>query len=161
IGMAEIFTKKDRTRVEPKKQGESDFAFYDSSARPEYNTYRALVNGWLAEMPEAGHADLVARCRTGTDLQDKAALAELTTHGALKRHDCTMELHPTCGHATRKPDFRVKKPNGTSVAIVEVTTFTPATPEIAQSQRDADVYNALDKAKLPGGWRLGLDIVNH
>ena len=52
--MAEIFETKERTRTEPKKQGEGDFAFYDSSARPEYDTYRALLNGWLAEMPEHG-----------------------------------------------------------------------------------------------------------
>lgn len=33
--------------------------------------------------------------------------------------------------------------------------------EVSQSKRDADVYNVLDKAKLPAGWRLGLDIVAH
>jgi hypothetical protein len=47
------------------------------------------------------------------------------------------------------------------IAIVEVTTFNPARDEIAQRQRDAAVYNALDKAKLPAGWRIGLDIVEH
>ncbi len=159
--MAEIFVKKERTRVEPKKQGEGDFEFYNSSARPEYDTYRALVNSWLSEMPEAGHAEMVARCQTGTDLQYKAALAELTAHAALKRQGYSMDLHPTCGHPTRKPDFRVRKSDRTPVAIVEVTTFTPASPEIAQSRRDADVHNALDKARLPESWRLGLDIVEH
>ena len=47
------------------------------------------------------------------------------------------------------------------LAIIEVTTFNPAADEIAQAKRDADVYNALDKAKLPAGWRIGLDIVKH
>lgn len=159
--MAEIFEKKERTRIEPKKQGEGDFAFYDSSARPEFDTYRTLLNGWLAEMPEQGHAEMVARFQTGTDLQYQAALAELTTHAALKRQGYSMELHPICGHTTRKPDFLVKKPDQAPEGVVEVTTFTPATPDVAQSRRDADVYNALDKAKLPAGWRLGLDIVKH
>jgi hypothetical protein len=159
--MAEIFEKKERTRIEPKKLGEGDFAFYNSSARPEYDTYRTLLNGWLAEMPEHGHAEMVARFQTGTDLQYQAALAELTTHAALKRQGYSMELHPTYGHATRKPDFLVKKPDQATEGVVEVTTFTPATPDVGQSRRDADVYNALDKAKLPAGWRLGLDIVKH
>jgi hypothetical protein len=159
--MAEIFEKKVRTRTEPKKQGEGDFQFYDSSARPEYDTYRGLLNGWMNEVPEADRAEIVTRFRTGTDLQYKAVFAELTTHAALKRQDYVMDLHPKCGHATRKPDFLAKKTDQSPVAIVEVTTFTPATPEVSQSKRDADVYNALDKAKLPAGWRLGLDIVNH
>jgi hypothetical protein len=159
--MAEIFENKARTRIEPKKQGEGDFAFYDSSARPEYGTYRALLNGWLNELPEADRAETITRFRTGTDLQYKAALAELTTHAAMKRQGYGMELHPKCGHATRKPDFLAKKPDQSPVAVVEVTTFTPATPEVSQSKRDADVYNALDKAKLPAGWRLDLDIVDH
>jgi hypothetical protein len=94
--MAEIFSAKERTRTEPKKPGEGEFAFYDSAGEAAYDTYRALVNGWLNETPEAERAELVARFQTGTDLQYQAALA---------------------------------------------------------------VYNALDKAKPPAGWRLGLDIV--
>jgi hypothetical protein len=79
----------------------------------------------------------------------------------LKRQGYVLDVHPACGHPTRKPDFLAKKQDQTRAAIVEVTTFTPATPEVSQSKRDADVYNALDKAKLPAGWRLGLDIVKH
>jgi hypothetical protein len=159
--MPEIFEQKVRTRTEPKKQGEGDFAFYDSSARPEYDTYRALLNTWLSEMPEADHAEMVSRFRLGTNLQYQAALAELTTHAALKRQGHNIEIHPTCGHPTRKPDFLAKKADQSPVAVVEVTTFTPAVPDVAQARRDADVYNALDKAKLPAGWRIGLDIVKH
>lgn len=159
--MVEIFANKNRTRTEPKKPGEGEFAFYDSSARSEYDTYRGLVNGWLQQMPEAEHAEMVKRFTTGTDLQYQAALAELTVHAALKRQGYTLDVHPACGHPTRKPDFLANKQDQTRAAIVEVTTFTPATPEVSQSKRDADVYNALDKAKLPAGWRLGLDIVKH
>jgi hypothetical protein len=83
-----------------------------------------LVNGWLAEMPEGDRAEAIKRFQKGTDLQYKAALAELTTHAALKRQGYTMDLHPQCGHPTRKPDFLVKKSDGSRVAIVEVTTFT-------------------------------------
>ena len=59
------------------------------------------------------------------------------------------------------PDFEVRGPDANPIAIVEVTTFNPAADEVAQEQRDAAVYNALDKAKLPAGWRIGLDIVKH
>src|SRR5262245_21347026 len=131
--MAEIFEKKDRTRTAPMKPGEGQFAFYNSSARPEYDTYRALVNGWLSELPEADQGELVARFRTGTDLQYQAALAELTMHAAMKRQGYEMELHPTCGHPTRKPDFLAARDPDKRV-IVEVTTFTPAVPDVSQSK---------------------------
>ena len=42
-----------------------------------------------------------------------------------------------------------------------MTTFNPAAYEVAQDNRDAAVYNALDKANLPAGWRIGLDIIKH
>jgi hypothetical protein len=71
--------------VAPKKQGESEFAFYDSSARPEYNQYRELVNGWIEELPEADRAEIISRMQKGDSLQYQAALAELTTHAALRR----------------------------------------------------------------------------
>jgi hypothetical protein len=158
--MAEIFEKKERSRTAPMKPGEGIFPFYDSSARPEYDTYRDLLNRWLSEMPDGDQAEMVARFRTGTDLQYQAALSELTIHAAMKRQGYAIELHPACGHPTRKPDFRAKR-GDTQDIVVEVTTFTPGVPEVSQSKRDADIYNALDKTKLPAGWRFGFDIVDH
>ena len=156
-----LFEAKQRTRTAPKKPGEGEFAFYDSSARPEYDLYRDLVNGWVAELPEADRAEIIARFQKGDSLQYQAALAELTIHAALKRQGYNVRLHPTCGHPTRKPDFEVQNAETKPVAILEVTTFNPAVDEVAQGKRDAAVYNALDKAKLPAGWRIGLDIVKH
>jgi hypothetical protein len=156
-----LFDVKERTRTTPKKPGESDFAFYDSSARQEYDLYRGLLNGWISELPEADRAEIISRMQKGDSLQYQAALAELTTHAALKRQGYNVRLHPTCGHPSRKPDFELQNAEAKPVAIVEVTTFNPAQDDIAQSQRDAAVYNALDNAKLPAGWRIGLDIVKH
>jgi hypothetical protein len=156
-----LFEAKQRTRTTPKKPGESEFAFYDSRAGPEYDLYRDLVNGWIVELPEADRAEIVARFQKGDSLQYQAALAELTIHAALKRQRYNVQLHPTCSHPTRKPDFEVQNAEAEPVAIVEVTTFNPAADEVAQGKRDAAVYNALDKAKLPAGLRIGLDIVKH
>ena len=48
-----LFEDKQRTRTDPKAPGEDDYTFYDSCARHDYDDYRARLNGWLAEMPEA------------------------------------------------------------------------------------------------------------
>ncbi|MGO8954526.1 MAG: hypothetical protein ACLQF2_14535 [Rhodomicrobium sp.] len=112
-------------------------------------------------MPAADQTEMIARFQKGNSLQYRAALAELVIHAALKRHGYNMRLHPPCGHPTRKPDFEVQNAETKQVAIVEVTTFNPAADEVAQGNRDAAVYNALDKADIPAGWRIGLDIINH
>jgi hypothetical protein len=95
-----IFETKERTRTAPKKPGEGDYAFYDSSARPQFETYRNLLNEWLIELPEVDRPEMIKRFRKGTDLQHQAALAELTLHAALKREGSTIVLHPTCEHPT-------------------------------------------------------------
>jgi hypothetical protein len=156
-----LFEDKERTRMEPKAPGEDDYTFYDSGARPGYDDYRARLNSWLAEMPEAAQKDLVPRFRKNESLEYQRALAELNIHAALKRQGYTVEVHPESENTDRKPDFLVKNAEGQLVAYVEVTTFGPARELIGKQKRAADVYNGIDKARVPAGCRLGLDIVKH
>ena len=156
-----LFVSKERPRPAPKKPGEDDFSFYDSSGRPEFQVYRDLVNGWICELPEADRAEAVARLRKCDSLGYQAALAELTIHAALIRRGFAVEIHPACGHPTRRPDFLARDEDGDPVAYVEVTTFGPALEHVAQSNREAAIYNAVDKVKLPAGFRLSYDVVTH
>lgn len=159
--MAKLFAEKKRTRTEPKRAGENEFAFYDSSARPEFEVYRGLVNSWLAEFPEGDQAEMISRMRKSDNLGYQAALAEVVTHAVLIRQGYQVEIHPKAGHPTRRPDFLVKTQEGEKVAFVEVTTFGPAQEEVAQSNREAHIYRAIDRVKLPPGFRLGYDVVEY
>lgn len=156
-----LFENKERTRTAPKKPGESDFVFYDSTGRPEFQVYRDLVNGWIAELPESERPEMIARFTKNDSLVYQAALAELTIHAALVRQGYTVEVHPSCGHPTRKPDFLAKDKTGNPVAYVEVTTFGPAQEQVTQSNREATIYNAIDKIKLPPGFRLMYDVQDY
>lgn len=153
-----LFENKERTRTAPKKPGESDFAFYDSTGRPEFLVYRDLVNGWIAELPESERHEIIARFKENDSLGYQAALAELAIHAVLVRLGYTVEVHPSCEHPTRKPDFLAKDKNGDPVAYVEVTTFGPTQEQVTQSNREATIYNAIDKTKLPPGFRLTYDV---
>lgn len=148
-----LFDNKQRSRTAPKKPGETDFAFYDSSARPEYQTYRDLINGWIAVLPESEQAEIIARMKDSDSIAYQAALAELMIHAALIKQGYDVEVHPDCPHPTRKPDFLVKTKDGAPVAYVEVTTFGPALENVGLSNREAAIYNAVDKTKLPAGLR--------
>jgi hypothetical protein len=157
----ELFEDKERTRMEPKAPGEDDYSFYDSCALPGYDDYRTRLNGWFAEMPEAAQKDLLPRFRKNENLEYQRALAELTVHAALKRQGYAVEVHPESRNTDNKPDFLVKDAEGRKVAYVEVTTFGPARELIGKQKRAADVYNGIDKAKVPAGCRFGLDILKH
>jgi hypothetical protein len=150
-----IFEDKVRTRTEPKRPGEDDYSFYDSTARPEYDVYRGLVNGWMEQMSEEGQRELLPRFRRNESLEYQSALAELTTHAALKDEGYAVEVHPEDDQTEKKPDFLARDANGGAVAYVEVTTFGPSKDFVGKHKRSADIYNGIDQAKLPAGCRLG------
>jgi hypothetical protein len=100
-----IFEEKQRTRTDPKMPGEDEFAFYDSIAGAAYDIYRAKLNGWIAEYPDGERAEAIARFRKRGTLGYQAALAELLIHATLKRQGYPVEVHPACGHPSRRPDF--------------------------------------------------------
>jgi hypothetical protein len=156
-----IFEEKERTRTDAKKPGEDEFAFYDSIAGAAYDTYRARLNEWIAEYPNDERAEAVARFRKTGTLGYQAALVELLVHATLKRQGYTVEVHPACGHPSRRPDFLARDAAGNPVAFVEVTSFGPPLELVSRSKRDAAVYNGIDQAKLPAGCRLGIDIIKH
>ena len=157
-----LFEDRERTRMEPKVPGEDDYTFYDSCGRPGYEDYRARLNGWFAEMAETAQKALLPRFRKNESLEYQRALAELTIHAALKRQGYTIEVHPETKDSDRKPDFLVKDAEGQKVAYVEVTTFGPAREVIGKQKRAVDVYKGIDnRAKVPAGCRVGLDILKH
>jgi hypothetical protein len=63
-----IFEQKERSRTDPKKPGEDEFAFYDSIAGAAYDAYRAKLNEWVAEYPDDVRAEAVARFRKAGSL---------------------------------------------------------------------------------------------
>jgi hypothetical protein len=74
------------------RPGEDDYSFYDSAARPEHDVYRGLLNGWMEGMSEEGQRELLPRLRRNESLEYQTALAELTTHAALKNGGYAVEV---------------------------------------------------------------------
>jgi hypothetical protein len=157
-----VFEERARTRTAPKQPGEDEFAFYDAAAGAPYGAYRALLNGWMEDYPEAERKEAIARFRKGGTLVYQAALAELLVHATLRTQGYIVEIHPPCGHKSRRPDFLTRDAGGgAAVAFVEVTTFGPAINLVGRSKRGAAVYNGIDSARLPAGCRLGIEILKH
>jgi hypothetical protein len=115
----------------------------------------------MGGMSEEGQKELLPRFRRNESLEYQTALAELTTHASLKNEGYAIEVHPEGDQTEKKPDFLARDAKGGTVSYVEVTTFGPSKDFVGKHKRSADIYNGIDKAKLPPGCRLGLDIVKH
>lgn len=153
-----LFDDKDRTREGPIRPGESEFAYYDTSARPPYVFYRALLNGWINRLPAAERANMVTRFRNESYA---ATLAELVVHEALRQQGHTPEVHPVGAHPTRRLDYVIKNAAQNAIAYIEVTSINPTREWAARNNREAAIYNAIDEVNLPAGWRLGYAVERH
>ena len=90
--------------MEPKQNGENDFAFYDSSAWPAIDQYRKIINSWISEYPPTGREEMIARFKDTRLDGYRATMAELVVHVLFLKCGYLLEVHPTCSHPTRKPD---------------------------------------------------------
>jgi hypothetical protein len=158
-GRLVLFEDRERTRTAPLRRGEQLFDFYDSSASPGYNELRAILSGWLAQMPVDDRAELFTRMRYGGDREFGASLSELSIHAFVVGSRCRVKLHPEVPGSTKRPDFAAIDQTDTTVAYVEVTTVNPPATEEAEKNRENPIYNAINDAKVPAGSILGYRLV--
>jgi GatB domain/GatB/GatE catalytic domain len=154
-----IFEERPRTREEPLQRGEHLFDFYDQSNRDGYEEFRALLNLWLSEVEEAHQAEIISRMRYGGNSAFRATLCELLVHALLKRLGYEVAVHPKVPGSSARPDFVAKDKDGHIICYVEVTTTNRADEDDAHSNREAVIYNAINKANLPAGCVLGYNLV--
>jgi hypothetical protein len=154
-----LFERRERTRTEPLQRGEGLFEFYNPSASPGYDEFRAVVNAWLAQMPADAANDLISRMRYGGDREFGASLAELSLHAFILGSGCKAIPHPEVPGTTNRPDYLVTDQAGTPLAYVEVTTVNPSHKQAAEKNRENPIYSAIDAAKIPAGTMLGYRLV--
>jgi hypothetical protein len=157
--MATLFPDVARSRNEPKRQGEKLFDFYNQCIRPGYDEFRSFVNGWIAQLPAPDQAEILSSMSRGGDQQFQAGLIELLVHAFLHGSNQKVLVHPTIEGSTKHPDFAVIDCDDRVLAYVEVTTINPADVVDAEANREAPIYNAIDRLKLPLGCVFGYDVI--
>ncbi len=150
-----LFEDRERTRTEPLRRGETLFDFYDSSASPGYNEFRAVVNSWLAQTPAGDRAELISRMRYGGDREFGASLSELSLHAFIVGSKHRARPHPKVPGSMKRPDYAAIDQADATVAYIEVTTVNPPAAQEAEKNRENPVYNAINAAKIPAGSILG------
>src|ERR1700757_335388 len=121
-----LFEKRERTQTESLQRGEGLFNFYDRCAASGYDEFRAVVNGWLAQMPAGARSELISRMKYGGDREFGASLTELSMHALIRGSGCRATSHPEISGTAKRPDFLATDQGDAPVAYVEVTTVNPS-----------------------------------
>lgn len=147
--MGVIFDDVERNDLAPKRHGETEFAFSNRSARPEFGLVRNLVEELLAEYPEGERAELIARIRSGVDDAFRSATFELILHGEMVRLGATLECHPEVPGSSGRPDFKVTLPNGSFFYLEASAITTRDGTDRKADARKGVVYDAVNRIKNP------------
>jgi hypothetical protein len=67
-------------------------------------------------------------------------------------------VHPDLGDVRSTPDFLVRDSTGKPLAYVEVTSINPPADEVARNNREAPIFEALNRVDIPGDMGLMYDV---
>lgn len=108
-----VFDNLKRTDDTPKRNIESDFVFYNRSARAEIKQVREVIEECAKNYPREELEELISRLRSGDDVHFRSASFELFLHEALIKQGFTLTPHPELPNGSPyKPDFLVADTNG-------------------------------------------------
>lgn len=137
-----LFDEFVRNDDKPKSSRESDFEFLNRSVRPEIERVRQFLEELVASYPGSESKELLARLRSGNNVEFKSATFELCLYSFLLRLGHTLEPHPqlTNGSLSR-PDFLVTCPDGAEFYLEAVLA---APNDGANPSADARIGTTLD-----------------
>ncbi|MFA0896997.1 hypothetical protein [Vibrio cholerae] len=113
IPTPKVFDNVERTDDSPKRNTESDFIFYNRSARLEIAKIRDVIEDYVNNYPYEEINELISRFRSGNDVHFRSASFELFLHESLIRQGFTLTPHPVLSNGSPyKPDFLVSDSDG-------------------------------------------------
>lgn len=142
-----IFDDIDRNHTEPKQRSERLFDYYNKSNRPKVDVARQLLEGWFANYPESGQAELRKRLRAD-DADFHGAFWELYNHELLTKMGYSLELHPSLEGSPYNPDFLARR-DGEEAFFLEATVAMPSDKERARQARMDRLYDTVDAIDSP------------
>ena len=143
--IGKVFDPVQRTDDAPKRNTESDFGFYNRSARPEFARVRTLLEECIQHYPNNEVNELIARIRSGDNTHFQSATFELVLHELLRRRGFQLSPHPTLPNGnSSKPDFLVKDEDGEEFYLEAVLASEKNETDPAAEARKGLVYDHLN-----------------
>ncbi|MDQ1438293.1 MAG: hypothetical protein QOK43_1922 [Acidimicrobiaceae bacterium] len=150
-----VFSEWLRTDGRPAHHGEPLSGFLDRVDQMLFARVRALINEWVARLPDEAAADIAARLRSPLDDVFRSAFWELYVHELLVRCGFSIEIHPSVHATTKVPDFKAVR-QGLEL-FVEATVASTAAETRASDARTGVAYDELNKIDSPN-YFLWVDI---
>jgi hypothetical protein len=140
------------------QEAESNFNYYNQSARPSMGHLRDLIEKWVAEYPECERKELRARLRCPDNQIFEAAFVEIQIHAYLTRLGYSVTSHPDLNKNKNHPDFLVRNQDGNDLFFLEVTTINDSTEAVAHDRREAGAINQLNQVNIAPDLRIGYSL---
>lgn len=146
--VAELFDEDVERTSAPAGETESHFGFLNRSSWVASDAARALMESWLADYPEEHRAELRRRLGDTNDTQHTAAWWELYLYRLFTRLGCTLEPHPTLSGTSRRPEFRLTTPGGSTFILEAITKRAGIVREDDRHEgREAALLGAINSVK--------------
>ncbi|MFL1484886.1 hypothetical protein [Marinobacter sp. LN3S78] len=142
-----LFENIERTDSSPKKMEESQFNFYNRSARSVIGNVRAFIENCYRNFPEEERHAIRSRIRSPNDIDFESSIFELILHEALVREGCILTPHPELPNGSdKRPDFSVITSTGDRFYLEATVVSVTSSEENGANGRRARVLDALNSA---------------
>lgn len=140
-----LFDQIERTDDSPKRNSESDFAFYNRSSIVAVAQVRALMEDCVSRYPEKEVYELTKRLRSDNDQSFQSAIFELILHDMLFRQGFTLIPHPKLPNgSSKRPDFLVTDSDGNTFYLEAVLATESNEQDAGGEARKGVVFDALN-----------------
>lgn len=144
--VSKVFDRVERKDDSPKQSTESFFAFYNRSARVEFENIRSFIQICINNYPSNEKKELICRLRSGNDVHFRSACFELFLHEILLRQGFTLLPHPQLPNgSSKKPDFLVTDPTGERFYLEAVLASEKSDDDKGAAARKSVVLDILAK----------------
>lgn len=140
----DLFDPIKRTRMGHARRTESLFEFWNTSARPDIEALRSILEEWFSRYPEAHAAELRHRFRSTDDLVHRSALFELYVHEQLHAGGLGVTCHPPISGTDKTPDFLASQADSPRL-YVECVLAAQDKKKTARERLQDEVLDAIDE----------------
>jgi hypothetical protein len=144
----QLFDPIPRTDLRSMRYNESQFQYYNISARPSVAAIRDLLENWFERFPADAKDDLQKRFRKRINSQHRSAFFELYIHQILHCMGYQAVAHPPLEGVTSHPDFLVIR-DSQPMFYMEATATYASEDEQAAEARSADMYDKVNDLDSP------------
>jgi hypothetical protein len=149
-----VFDNVSRSYLGPREHGESQFAYLNRSARPQFQAARRRVDEWFSRLCPGLKGSVLRRLRSGDDQEFDAGFWELYLHELFTQLGYEIACEPRLPNG-RKIDFLLRR--GGAGVYLEATTAGKSDDQRGADTRRDRIYRGLNQVQT-SAFMIGVSI---